>query len=197
MKTLATWIAAIAALVVARPLEAHHSISMFDLANPIWVKGTVTRYEPIPPHALITLEERKDGEHVQRWFVEGPPPETLKRTGTGPEFLKVGDVIETCAFALKGEFADRGLLAHIDGSFVHGHVLVMPDGQLHTWGSYGKTDNCVRPKDRLETWVDFLNRDQSARRFWCNRFTAAMPLSASASKSLVDEINKQMAKPCD
>jgi len=46
-------------------------------------------------------------------------------------------------------------------------------------------------------WVDFLNRDASAKSFWCNRFTASMPLSASASRSLVDEINKQMAKPCD
>jgi len=197
MKPLATWTAAIATLALAGTLSAHHSITMFDLADPIWVKGTVVRYELIPPHALITLEERTDGEHIQRWFVEGPQPEALTRVGLGPEFLKVGDIIETCAFALKGEFSTRGLLAHIDGSFVHGHVLVMPDGRLRTWGSYGKIDNCVRPNDPLERWVDFLNTDAGARGFWCRRFTAAMPLSASAPKSLVDEISKQMATPCD
>ncbi len=169
---------------------------MFELSTPIWVKGTVARYELTPPHLLITLEERNEDGHIQRWFVEGPPPQGLDRRGISPDLLKVGDPIETCAFALKEEFSTRGLLAHIDGLFVHGHVLVMPDGGLRIWGSYGKIDNCVRPSDRLETWLDFLNNDSTARSFWCNKFTASMPLSPSSSKSLVDEINKQMADPC-
>ena len=120
---------------------------MFDLSTPIWVKGTVARYELIPPHLLITLEERNEDGHIQRWFVEGPPPHGLDRRGIEPELLKVGDAIETCAFALKEEFSTRGLLAHIDGSFVHGHVLVMPDGRLEDVGILRK-DRQLRAAER-------------------------------------------------
>jgi hypothetical protein len=50
---IATWAATITALACASPLRAHHSISMFEVSAPIWVKGTVVRYEPKDPHVMI------------------------------------------------------------------------------------------------------------------------------------------------
>jgi hypothetical protein len=48
---------AFVALSGSSPAEAHHSVGMFDLSTPIWVKGTVIAYEPIAPNAMIHLEE--------------------------------------------------------------------------------------------------------------------------------------------
>jgi len=45
MKTkTASWAAAIAALVWASSLHAHHSFSLFEVSMPIWLKGTVVSY---------------------------------------------------------------------------------------------------------------------------------------------------------
>jgi Family of unknown function (DUF6152) len=31
-------------------------MAMFDVARPIWIRGTVVRYEAVNPHALIALD---------------------------------------------------------------------------------------------------------------------------------------------
>ena len=36
---------------------------------------------------------------------------------------------------------------------VHGHVLVKSDGRMLSWGPYGKIDNCIRPGDTADKWV--------------------------------------------
>ena len=73
---------AIAAIVCAWSLSAHHSISVFELSESVWVKGTVVRYEPVSPHAMFDLEERKSDGQVQRWTIEGPIPRRLQRVLT-------------------------------------------------------------------------------------------------------------------
>ena len=79
MKKLGRWAAAMAWLVCACPLRAHHSISMIDVSTPVWVKGTVALYEPVNPHVMIALDERTDDGQVRRWTVEGP---SLTRRGS-------------------------------------------------------------------------------------------------------------------
>ena len=104
---------------------------------------------------------------------------------------------EVCGFALKEKYWRRA--AATDGSpprFVHGHVLLMPDGHMQSWGAYGKLDNCIRPDDRKQSWVDFLSTDPLARDLWCGsqRYTYAVSI---ASKTFVDAINRLMANPCE
>jgi hypothetical protein len=188
---LATWAVGIAALAWAGSLQAHHSISMIDITTPIWVKGTVVRYEPINPHAVIALEEKlKDGQ-VRQWTVEGPILARLTRMGVGRDVLKSGDSIEVCGFALKANL----LTGNLPRLFLHGHMLVMPDGRLQPWGPYGKLDNCVRPDDRQQSWLDFLNGDPIARDLWCAR-VATLPPASTVSTAFVQSINRLMAHPC-
>jgi hypothetical protein len=71
----------------------------------------------------------------------------------------------------------------------------MPDGRMRLFGPYGKLDNCVRPHDTAQSWVDFLNADPLARQAWCVRNFVTVP--STAPKALVDEINGLMANPCD
>jgi hypothetical protein len=144
-KTL-RWAAALSALVFIGVVRAHHSSGMFDIAKPVWVKGTVLRYEPINPHALIALEERTPGRPAKRWVVEGQSLNGLKRYGIGEGFLKAGDVIEVCGFAFREDLPGPTSSATANGPArpsLHGHVLVMPDGKMRLFGPYGKLVNCV------------------------------------------------------
>lgn len=199
MKRMETWAAALAALVCVGSLRAHHSISMFDISAPIWVKGTVVRYEPINPHAMIALDQRREDGQVQRWTVEGPSLNRIGRMGIDEHFLKAGDVIEVCGFAFKEEVLAQRSASDTGRSplpALHGHVLVMPDGRMRSWGPYGKLDNCIRPGDQTRSWADFLNTDSLARENWC-RSRTFVNVASLASKAFVDEIDGLMANPCN
>ena len=192
-QSMPAWAAAIAVLACTGSVRAHHSISAIDISTPIWVKGTVVLYEVVNPHVMIALEERREDGQVQRWTVEGPNLGRLARYGLGKDFLKAGDVIEVCGFAPKPNEEK----SWPPPRFVHGHVLVMPNGRKQWWGPYGKLDNCVRPGDQTQSWVDYLNANPAVQDHWCNQFTASFPLSALSSSALVDEINQLVANPCD
>ena len=64
--------AAVAALVGAGPLGAHHSISTVDITVPVWVKGTVVRYEIGNPHTMIEFDVPTEQGQVVRWTIDGP-----------------------------------------------------------------------------------------------------------------------------
>ena len=205
MKRIATRAAVVAALAYVGPLAAHHSISMFDVASPIWVKGTVLRYQPISPHALIELEARQRDGHVERWTIEGPFPGRLHRIMSfhgvpdDAPFVRAGDALEVCGFALKKQYAAHRMYPnaeHADNAFVHGHVLVMPGGQMQSWGPYGKIENCVRPSDTPASWAKFLNADPLAREFWCNTH-AFTNVAAVRSQAFAEEIASAMKQPCE
>lgn len=151
---------------------------------------------------MIELEERTEDGQVQQWTIEGPFPGRLNRIlalngmSGDADFLRPGDVIEVCGFFPK---RNTGTSPNYDGAprrFVHGQVLVMPDGRLQSWGPYGKLDNCVRPNDRPERWLNFLNADPLAREFWCN-VPAFVAVASTAPKGFVDEINGLMTPPCN
>jgi len=194
MTRIVMWPAAIAVLAWAGSLRAHHSLSMIDTSVPVWVRGTVVSYEPISPHAMVGLEERTEDGQVRRWTIEGPFPGrldrilSLNRMGAGEDLLEVGDVIEVCGFYPKGESAASLRV-------IHGHVLVMPDGRMQSWGPYGKTDNCVRPNDANESWIEFLDSDPLARDLWCGS-RAQVLVESVASDAFVAAVTDQMANPC-
>jgi hypothetical protein len=192
MKTTVAMCAVVVAACTAS-LLAHHSVSMFELGTPKWIKGTVSQYQVVNPHVLIDVEERTADGRMQRWTVEGPSVHTLTRVGVSRNLLKAGDVIEVCAFPLKAEFEKRREPS--DPRFVHAHVLVMPDGHRQIWGPYGKLVNCVRPGDRPQSWVEFVDVDPIARDAWCNSLVfEKVPTLAPAA--FVDEVNRQMKDPC-
>jgi hypothetical protein len=196
--------AALAALALASSAGAHHSISVFDLSTPIWVRGTVVRYEPIAPHAMIYLDETTADGQVRRWRVEGPWPARLgwilENNGIvdGRDFFKPGDVIEICGFDMRAEIkAQRDPNGPVlEGQFTHAQMVVMPDGRRQSWGGYGKMVNCVRPGDSIEAWIDFVNADPLARNIWCggSRNTSAVTI---APQEFVDEVSRRIDEPCE
>jgi hypothetical protein len=197
MKTATTIAATIAALACAGSLRAHHSLSSIETSTPIWVKGTVVSYEPKDPHVMLVLDATIDGGQVERWTIEGPFLGRLARMHLAADFLQPGDVIEICGFRPKAQFRQQPPATGTAGlpRYVHGHVLVLPDGHKQSWGPYGKLDNCIRPSDELESWLDFLNADPLAPALWCNgQHQKTVP--SIAPKALVDEINRRVVPPC-
>lgn len=194
-----TWTAAMMALAASGTVPAHHSISMFEIASPIWVKGEVVSYEAINPHAVIVLEETTTNGSERRWLIEGPAPGRLERMGVGRDFIQAGDVIEVCGFPPKAEFSTQRRPADAPGyppQAIHGHVLRLPDGHMRHWGPYGKIENCIRPEDQAQTWIEFLNTDPMAREAWC-RSPSFVWADSLPPRALIDEINGLMADPCE
>lgn len=191
------------ALACAVLAGAHHSQAMFR-AEPVWVKGTVVRYRPVDPHVMLELEERGPEGKVRRWIVEGPRMARLERIlelngGVEPRaFLKVGDFITVCGFPLKAGFAPEKMYTDwqpTGGRFVHGQLIVTPDGRMQSWGPYGKLDNCVRKEDGEAAWVAFLNGNPLAYKQWCDS-QAYVRMADVAPAQLVEKVNRTLAEPC-
>jgi hypothetical protein len=84
-------------LVVAgpSPLLAHHSVSMYDMANPTTVVGVVERVEWTNPHTYVYLLAKNDKGVVEEWAMELNSPNFLKHNGWTNSMVKAGDTI-TC-----------------------------------------------------------------------------------------------------
>ena len=187
------------ALACAGPARAHHSSSLFDLTAPLWVRGTVVRYQPINPHVLVTLEVGQANGQRQQWIVEGPNLARLERMHLEANFLKAGDVIELCGFPYRKEILDRRA-TQPDGSALppsfHGHLIVLAGGRMQAWGPYGTLENCIRPNDSPQSWVTFLDVDPMAREYWC-RSLSFVTAPSQVSRDFVDTVTHRMARACD
>src|SRR3954466_3975224 len=106
-KGMGAFIVTIGGVAGSGSLAAHHSLARFDTTTPVWVKGTVVRFERVNPHSRIFVDATEHGR-VQQWVVDGPAPNALARMGLGDDFLKAGDIIEVCGFGLKEDAASEG-----------------------------------------------------------------------------------------
>jgi hypothetical protein len=185
-KVAALCIALAAATWTTTPL-AHHSISMVEISTPVWVKGAVVEFHARHPHVMIKLEVKDRNGRTAQWDIEGPNLARLARMGAGADFLKAGDVIEVCGFHLKQP--------RYKPDFIHGQVLVMPDGHMRHFGPYGKLENCIRPADSAQRWVSFLQADPLAMRAWCESHKYVRVPSV-APAGMVAAIDRQVGNPC-
>lgn len=109
---------ALAALVAPRPAIAHHSTAMYDMANPVTIKGTVKRFEWTNPHAFIFLEVKDASGAVVEWEIEMMSLNHLRTYGWVRSTVKPGDVISAV-----GAPARNGSPSMIAG------VVELPDGR--------------------------------------------------------------------
>jgi hypothetical protein len=139
---------------------AHHSLAAFDVSVPLWIKGTVVRFERANPHSLIFMDEKMPDGQVRRWAVDGPSVVQLERKGLDQRFLEGGEVIEVCGFALKDGAASPRTFPRLEdanaapsgpsltGQVMNGTVVITPDGKKRVWSDYGQLPKCVSPEDQ-------------------------------------------------
>ncbi len=132
-------VVAVALLLAAVPVMAHHAFSAeFDAKKPVTLKGTVTRMEWINPHTWIHIDVKgPDGKTVE-WMIEGGAPNALLRRGFTKNSLPVGSEILVVGYQAK------------DGSKrANGRDLTLADGKTLFLGSSG-TGAPVDGKDASE-----------------------------------------------
>ena len=127
MRTLAVVLAGAGLLCVAASAAAHHAFAAeFDAKKPLKLRGTVARMEWINPHTWIHLDVKTAGGKVERWMIEGGPPNALYRRGFTKDSLPVGAEIVVEGFRAK------------DGSMRgNGRDITFADGRKLFLGSSG------------------------------------------------------------
>ena len=218
MGSRAATMAAALALVCAGSVQAHHSHLDYQ-TTPIWISGTVTRFELKNPHAITTLEGRSESGQALVWTVEGPSQTELdRRKGTDEYLPKVGDTLAVCAYPYRpvAEIAsDPRLVPYLDDSILQrlkatttegasprlilGHMLVTTGGAMRVWEPYGQISECMRgSNDPRQSWLERLNANPEAHKFWCEQRARAAAVQSNAElKEFVEETNGALAEPCE
>ena len=119
--------AALGAALAVRTVSGHHAFAAeFDSTKPIKLKGTVTRMEWINPHTWIHMDVKTPNGKVERWMIEGGPPNALYRRGFTRDSLPTGAEIVVEGFRAK------------DGSLRgNGRDITFADGRKLFVGSSG------------------------------------------------------------
>jgi len=119
--------AALGVLMATASVSGHHAFAAeFDASKPIKLTGTVTRMEWINPHSWIHIDVKKPNGTVERWAIEGGPPNALFRRGFTRNSLPTGTEIVVEGFQAK------------DGSRKgNGRDITFADGRRLFLGSSG------------------------------------------------------------
>jgi hypothetical protein len=93
-RTIRIAIGVTAALLISRPLIAHHSFAAeYDATKPVTLTGSVTKVEWMNPHVYFHIDVKDAAGAVTNWAIEGGAPNTLYRAGWRKDSVKFGDVV--------------------------------------------------------------------------------------------------------
>jgi hypothetical protein len=143
-------------LAVSAPLSAHHSARLFETTTPIWVKGTVVKFNWGSPHTAIIVEQMAEDGTKIRWALENSGRlDMLESMGYTRDSFKPGDAIEACGFAPKTQYAPPVSSANSDdvkpgpqwleGSdrVITARLLLTGNGPEVDWSHYGPRELCI------------------------------------------------------
>jgi hypothetical protein len=131
---------AVAVLLVPAAVAAHHNAaSHYLLDQKITVKGVVTEFRLINPHARIYFDVTTEDGEVQKWLGEGNASSVLRRRGWTDGDLKPGDVI-----TISGSPARDG------GHKIDWELIVLEDGRELRGGNTkaGELEQQLRDLDK-------------------------------------------------
>ena len=118
--------AALALLVTAAPILAHHAFAAeFDVNQPVKVHGTTAKMEWVNPHAWIHVDVKEADGKVTTWRFELGAPNSLIRLGWKKDTVPIGLEVDV-----------EGFRAKAGGPVANGRSIKLPDGrELFSGGS--------------------------------------------------------------
>jgi hypothetical protein len=89
-----TIIVTVSTVLVALPVQAHHSTTMYDRASPITIEAEVVEFRWVNPHSHLTVVERAGADGAGKtWSIEMSSPGVLTRNGFTRRTFNAGDRI--------------------------------------------------------------------------------------------------------
>lgn len=102
------------ASLLAIPVLAHHSFTMFDTTKMITITGVVSEFQWTNPHSYIEIDVPDESGAVKHWSIEMGSPSILQQSGWKFSSLKKGDrttlVINPLKTGLAGGFLNTATL---------------------------------------------------------------------------------------
>jgi hypothetical protein len=95
-------IAVVGCLVASGSIFAHHgAANVYDMAKPVMLKGTITKFEWTNPHNQIYFDVTDEKGTVSHWIAATEPPQVMLERGWTRRSLKEGDEVTVYVFAAK------------------------------------------------------------------------------------------------
>ena len=89
-------------IAASLPAFGHHGTGVaYDTDKPTEVKGTVTEFQWLNPHARLFIDAKGPNETTEHWAVEMNSPAVMIRAGWTKHQFKPGDEIAITVFPAK------------------------------------------------------------------------------------------------
>lgn len=93
-KTVLTFLAITAGCVLIPSLaSAHHGFAAFDTKSKVTLKGTVTEFHFVSPHAVVAFDVKDEKSRAEKWEGELTSPAHLVPKGWSATSLVPGDEV--------------------------------------------------------------------------------------------------------
>jgi hypothetical protein len=111
--------------LVSLPLLAHHGASEYDMTRVVSMQATVSDFQFVNPHTLISFTVKDNGGKTVEWVGELPSPNLLIHRGWSRNLLKPGDQVTLIGNPAKN--GEKGMqvkrLVFPDGHELPGTIL--------------------------------------------------------------------------
>jgi hypothetical protein len=88
-------------LLLAVSLSAHHGQAGYNTTETVTVNGSVTDFQFVNPHSIVSLSVKDDKGEAQAWQGELTSPNHLLRAGWTSTTLKPGDQVTMAGYRAK------------------------------------------------------------------------------------------------
>jgi len=93
---------------------AHHSFAaVYDMQQPITVKGTIVNVRLANPHSWFYLDVKNDAGEVERWAFEAGTPSGMIRNGYKPNIVPPGSEVTITGFRGRVESEHIGMMRQL------------------------------------------------------------------------------------
>ena len=108
------------------PAVAHHSFAaVYDMNQPITVKGTIVQVRLTNPHSWFYVDVKSDAGVVERWAFEAGTPSGMIRNGYKASEMTKGTIITIKGFHARDMTQNSGMVQQV----------ILADGR--TYGMFG------------------------------------------------------------